>query len=137
MLPSTVRPSILGASVVVERPTGLGISRRQCAPEGLPAVVVHGVVPAVHDLEPSGPVFANRQRRTQAKVVIRDGPGKEQRAGVVPVGIRLDYFCASAADELTEIYFEALSLDWFEQALPLLRAANFDAVLLDINSFLP
>src|SRR5205814_4727591 len=76
---------------------------------GLTRVVVFDVIPSVDDLESAGEMpFGLREAGTE--MVVGDGPGKQNRARVVPVAIALDHFGARAGDELTEIHLEAAVL---------------------------
>ena len=55
----------------------------------LAAVIVVNIVPALHHLNPARKL-ADRDRGAHAEVVVGNRPGKQQRAGIVPVLIRLD-----------------------------------------------
>ena len=43
-------------------------------------------------------------------MIVRNGPGEQQRAGVVPIILGLDHFGAGAGDELSEVNLKSLGL---------------------------
>ena len=100
LAPADIGGGILGAAIVGVGPREFGGAVGAGEPDGFSAVVVFRVVPPVHQLDAAGEMLADRERGADSKVIVRDGPGKEQRAGVVPVGMRFDHFGAGAGHEL-------------------------------------
>ena len=70
---------------------------------GLAGIVVDDVVPAVDQKSGQRYFVRDRQSGARSKVVVRDGPGEQDTAGVVPVGASVNHLGAVLRNELAEI----------------------------------
>ena len=74
-----------------------------------PGVVVHQVVPAIHDVDREVVFVVDHVLGAQAEMIKRNRVGEQQAARIVPVVLRLDDLGAVLSDEFSEVKLQALT----------------------------